>query len=57
MKGQKDFKAFDLSVNIGGDISSAIFLIVLTILSKNSKIIIKYVNLNPIQEQEQYFLF
>ena len=45
VKGQKDFRGTE--VNIGGDISSAIFLIALTILSKNSKIRIKNVNLNP----------
>ena len=45
IKGQKDFKAFNLSV--GGDFSSASFFIVLTLLSKNSQLKIKSVNLNP----------
>ena len=45
INGQKDFESFDLDVP--GDISSASFIIVLTILMKNSKIIIKNVNLNP----------
>ena len=45
IKGQKDFKAFNLSV--GGDFSSASFFILLTLLSKNSQLKIKSVNLNP----------
>ena len=45
IEGQKDFKAFDL--NIPGDISSAAFFIVLTILAKHSIIKIKNINLNP----------
>ena len=45
IKGQKDYKAFDL--NVGGDFSSASFFIVLTLLSKNSRLKIKSVNLNP----------
>jgi len=45
IEGQKDFKAFNLSV--GGDFSSASFFIVLTLLSKNSQLKIKSVNLNP----------
>jgi len=45
IEGQKDFKAFDLS--IPGDISSASFFIVLTLLAKHSVIKIKNVNLNP----------
>jgi 3-phosphoshikimate 1-carboxyvinyltransferase len=45
IQGQKDFKAFNLSV--GGDFSSASFFIVLTLLSKNSRLKIKSVNLNP----------
>jgi 3-phosphoshikimate 1-carboxyvinyltransferase len=45
IEGQKDFKAFNLSV--GGDFSSASFFIVLTLLSKNSRLKIKSVNLNP----------
>ena len=44
IKGQKDFKAFDLS--IPGDISSAAFFICLTLLSKNSTIKIQDVGLN-----------
>ena len=44
IEGQKDFKAFNLSV--GGDFSSASFFIVLTLLSKNSQLKIKSVNLN-----------
>ena len=45
IEGQTDFKAFDL--NIPGDISSASFFIVLTLLAKHSVIKIKNVNLNP----------
>ena len=45
IEGQKDFKAFDLSVP--GDISSASFFICLTLLSKNSTIKIRNINLNP----------
>ena len=45
IEGQKDFKAFDL--NIPGDISSAAFFIVLTLLAKHSIIKIKNINLNP----------
>ena len=45
IEGQKDFKAFDL--NIPGDISSAAFFIVLTLLGKHSLIKIKNINLNP----------
>ena len=36
IKGQKDFKAFNL--NVGGDFSSASFFILLTLLSKNSRL-------------------
>ena len=36
-----------LNYNIPGDISSCAFFIVLTILSKNSKLIIKNININP----------
>ncbi len=36
-----------LNYNIPGDISSCAFLMVLTILSKNSKLIIKNININP----------
>ena len=45
IEGKKNFKSFNL--NISGDISSAAFLIALTILNKKSKIKIKSVNLNP----------
>ena len=45
IEGQKNFKAFDLS--IPGDISSAAFFIVLTLLAKDSVIKIKRINLNP----------
>ena len=44
LEGQKDFKSFDYK--IPGDISSAAFFIVLTLLSKNSKLKIKSVNVN-----------
>ena len=44
IKGLQQFNAFNYS--IPGDISSSSFFIVLTILSKNSKIIIKNVNIN-----------
>ena len=43
--GQKQFKSF--SYKIPGDISSASFLLVLTILTKNSELIIKNINTNP----------
>ncbi len=43
--GKKNFKAFNYS--IPGDISSSAFFIVLTALSKNSKLLIKNVNINP----------
>ena len=45
IEGQKDFKAFNL--NIPGDMSSAAFFIVLTLLAKHSIIKIKNINLNP----------
>ena len=45
IQGQKDFKAFNLS--IPGDMSSAAFFVVLTILNKDSIIKIKDINLNP----------
>ena len=45
IKGQKEFKAFNLS--IPGDISSAAFFICLTLLNKNSTIKIQSVGLNP----------
>lgn len=54
IEGQKNFEA--TNVNIGGDISSAIFIIALTILSKNSKIKIKNVNLNPTRSAILYVL-
>ena len=44
VKGQKQFKCFNY--NVPGDISAASFFIALTILSKNSKLIIKNVNVN-----------
>ena len=48
IEGQKDFKAFDL--NIPGDISSAAFFIVLTLLTKDSVIKIKKINLNSTRD-------
>jgi len=44
VKGLQQYNAFNYS--IPGDISSSAFFIVLTLLSKNSKIIIKNVNIN-----------
>ena len=44
VKGQKQYNSFNY--RIPGDISSSAFFIVLTILSKNSKILIKNVNIN-----------
>jgi len=44
VKGKNQYKSFDY--NIPGDISSASFFMVLTALSKNSKITIKNVNVN-----------
>jgi len=44
VKGLNQFKSFDY--RIPGDISSSAFFIVLTLLSKNSQIIIKKVNIN-----------
>ena len=44
VKGKQNFKSF--SYKIPGDISSASFLIVLTLLSKNSELTIKNVNVN-----------
>jgi len=44
VKGLTDFRAFNLSVP--GDISSAAFIIAITLLNKKSKIKIKNVNLN-----------
>ena len=43
--GEKKFSAF--KYKIPGDISSSAFFIVLTILSENSKLIIRDVNINP----------
>ena len=43
--GEKNFSAF--KYKIPGDISSSAFFIVLTILSENSKLIIRNVNINP----------
>ena len=45
IQGQNQFNAFNY--NVPGDISSAAFFIVLTILSTKSKMIIKNVNINP----------
>ncbi len=36
-----------ININIPGDISSSAFFIVLTLLSKNSKLLIKNININP----------
>ncbi len=47
IKVNKVKKIRKLNYNISSDISSAAFFIVLTILSKNSKITIKNVNVNP----------
>ena len=43
--GKKSLKAFN--INIPGDPSSAAFFTALTIMSKNSSLIIKNVGLNP----------
>jgi len=45
VKGLKQFKGFNYK--IPGDISSASFFMVLTLLSKNSEILIKNINVNP----------
>ncbi len=45
ISGQKQFSGFNY--NIPSDISSSAFFIVLTLLSKKSKLIIKNVNINP----------
>ncbi|OUV98878.1 MAG: 3-phosphoshikimate 1-carboxyvinyltransferase [Candidatus Pelagibacter sp. TMED142] len=45
IEGKKNFKAFNY--NIPSDISSSAFFIVLTLLSKNSSLTIKNVNINP----------
>ena len=44
VKGQKQFKCFNY--NVPGDVSAASFFIALTILSKNSELTIKNVNVN-----------
>ena len=45
IKGEVQFKSFNY--NIPGDISSSAFFIIMTLLSTNSKLKIKNVNLNP----------
>ena len=45
VEGRKKFQGF--SYDIPGDISSAAFFIVLTILNKKSSLVIKNINLNP----------
>ena len=45
ISGEHQFRSFDYE--IPGDVSSSAFLIVLTLLSKNSKLKIKNVNVNP----------
>ena len=45
VEGMKQFKSFEYKVT--GDISSASFFIVLTLLSKNSELLIKNININP----------
>ncbi len=45
VEGKKNIRSFDYKVP--GDISSASFFIVLTLLSKNSELLIKNVNVNP----------
>ncbi len=45
ISGNKNYKSFNY--NVPGDISSSAFFIVLTILSKNSKLLIKNININP----------
>ena len=45
IKGKKEIKPFNYK--IPGDISSAAFFIVLTLLSENSKLILKNININP----------
>ena len=45
IKGKKEFKSFNYKVP--ADISSSAFFIALTALSKNSRLIIKSVNINP----------
>tara|TARA_B100000941_G_C28504118_1_gene556155 strand:- start:1227 stop:2555 length:1329 start_codon:yes stop_codon:yes gene_type:complete len=45
IKGKRNFNTFDYIVP--GDISSASFFIILTLLAKKSKLLIKNVNINP----------
>jgi len=45
IKGKQNFKSFNYK--IPGDISSASFFIVLTLLSKKSELLIKNININP----------
>ena len=45
VEGKKNFKSFDYK--IPGDMSSSAFFIVLTLLSHNSKLVIRNVNVNP----------
>ncbi len=45
IKGKNEIRPFNYK--IPGDISSAAFFIVLTILSKNSKLILRNININP----------
>ena len=45
VKGKNKIKPFNYK--IPGDISSAAFFIVLTLLSKNSKLVLKNININP----------
>ena len=45
IEGKKNFRSFNY--NIPGDISSSAFFVVLTLISKKSKLIIKNVNVNP----------
>jgi len=45
LSGGNNFKSFNY--NIPGDISSASFFIVLTLLSQNSNLLIKDININP----------
>ena len=44
VKGETNFNSFEY--NVPGDISSSSFFIVLTLLSKNSKLVVKNVNIN-----------
>ena len=45
IEGKKEFRSFNY--NIPSDISSSAFFIALTLLSENSNLIIKNVNINP----------